>query len=179
MNLLFVCSGNTCRSPLAVAAWQTFAPLELSDIDASSAGLAAIDEVPATPHAIEAARAWGIDLSPHRSRRLTPEILDEADLVLCMTPDHVEFCQSLTADPGRVQLLASYKLPAREQYERTWFEPLIAEAGIAIEDDDSILDPFGGSAEAYDACATQIRRCIIGLAQALSESRNGRSSREE
>jgi protein-tyrosine-phosphatase len=174
MNLLFVCSGNTCRSPLAVAAWQTFAPVELQGIHATSAGLAAVDGVPATPHAVDAARNWGYDLGIHRARRLTPEDLQEADLVLCMTPDHVEFCQCLTADPGRVQLLATYKSPARERQERSWFEPLIEEAGLAIEDDDSILDPFGGSAEAYEACATQIRRCVVGLAQALCESRNQR-----
>jgi protein-tyrosine-phosphatase len=162
-----------------VAAWQTFAPLELSGVFATSAGLAAVEGVPATPLAVEAARGWGYDLSPHRARRVTPQALEEADLVLCMTPDHVEFCQCLTADPGRVQLLAAFKSPAREQQERSWFEPLIEEAGLAIEDDDSILDPFGGSTEAYEACATQIRRCVIGLAQALRESRNQRDEQGE
>jgi len=179
MNLLFVCSGNTCRSPLAVAAWQTFAPLELGGIHATSAGLAAVEGVPATSHAVEAAQTWGYDLGPHRARRVTPQALEEADLVLCMTPDHVEYCQCLTADPGRVQLLAAFKSPPRERQERSWFEPLIEEAGLAIEDDDSILDPFGGSSEAYEACAIQIRRCVIGLAQALSETRRLRDEQGE
>lgn len=178
MNLLFVCSGNTCRSPLAAAAWQTFAPLDLDDVNASSAGLAAVDGMPATPHAVEAARNWGYDLSTHRARRLTADLVRSADLVLCMTPEHVEFCRRLTADPSRVQLLSAFKSPAREQQERSWFEPLIEEAGLAIEDDNSILDPFGGSAEAYDACATQIRRSVVGLAQALGKSRNQRGVEE-
>ncbi len=59
-------------------------------IEVSSAGTSAMDGAWATPFAIEAAKAWGIDISGHNARFLTGSIIDDADLILAMAAEHVE-----------------------------------------------------------------------------------------
>ena len=73
-NILFVCSGNTCRSPMAayIAAAVKEAQFPESDFCFDSAGIATSDGFPATDHAIEALSEWGIDMSGHRSKKFQP-----------------------------------------------------------------------------------------------------------
>src|SRR3989442_13923347 len=109
MNLLFVCSGNTCRSPLAVAAWQAFAstmapPGTRLAVRASSAGLWAAPGAPASGHTIPGARAWGVDLTAHRARLLAPDIARGAQLICTLTQER--------AEPGR-DPFASFQWPWR------------------------------------------------------------------
>jgi protein-tyrosine phosphatase len=96
-TLLLVCSGNTCRSPMAeVIARQLLAEqrglgeseLSAAGLDVISAGLYASAGVGATEPAIEAMRAEGLDLSGHRSQPLTAELIDRADIILTMTEAH-------------------------------------------------------------------------------------------
>jgi L-threonylcarbamoyladenylate synthase len=88
-KVLFVCSGNTCRSPLAEAFARYF--LELAGEDGwmvASAGLSAVTGSPASASAVTVAGEFGLDLSGHRARQLTEEQLDGANLVLVMTGWH-------------------------------------------------------------------------------------------
>src|SRR5213083_2485792 len=127
-RVLFVCTGNTCRSPLAAGALIRELGLEASRIHVSSAGTGAWEGQPASEYSILVAERDGVDLGSHRSRRVTPELLRASDLVLVMEPAHVIEVTTLGADPQRTFVLSDWPAPG---------EP---ELGVS--------DPFGGSIEA-------------------------------
>ncbi len=114
-TVLFVCTGNTCRSPMAAGlAVKVLCdelhcrPAELADRGWSvlSAGVYAGGESPATPEAAAAARKLGADISGHRSRKLTSELIHGADMIFCMTDLHVEeVCSLSPPDADKVQRL--------------------------------------------------------------------------
>ncbi|MEW5796484.1 MAG: low molecular weight protein arginine phosphatase [Candidatus Zixiibacteriota bacterium] len=88
-RILFVCSGNTCRSPMAEYALRMLLEKERpGQVEVYSAGTLGLRNQPATIYAQEAARIWDLDLSPHRSQGLTPELVAQADLVFAMTAEH-------------------------------------------------------------------------------------------
>ena len=80
--ILFVCTGNTCRSPLACALARA------AGVDAQSAGLRPFPGAPASAHTRTIARRYGIDLSGHRARQLDEAMMREAEAVWVMTEDH-------------------------------------------------------------------------------------------
>ena len=84
MRVLFVCTGNTCRSPMAAALATSLFPTW----EVRSAGLAADVGAPMSPHAQAALAARGLDGSAHRSTQVTPEMVEWADRVLVMTEAH-------------------------------------------------------------------------------------------
>lgn len=82
LKLLFVCTGNTCRSPLAEGIGRSmFGDL----VQVSSAGMDAWDGDPVSPHVVEILKERKIDLSQHRARRITEELMADADWVIPMT----------------------------------------------------------------------------------------------
>jgi len=178
MKLLFVCSGNTCRSPLALAAWRAL-PDSSHDVKASSAGLAARAGEAASRYSVEIAREWQVDLSKHRARNLDEHLLRETDLFCVMTPEQKAHLVARGARAGldieaRVQLLGSFA-PSEEleaSDEATSFQKLLGDSDenrLSISSEAvSILDPFGGSREAYQSCAGQIQRAVSGLNRALA-----------
>ncbi|MBN1863549.1 MAG: hypothetical protein JW808_01475, partial [Victivallales bacterium] len=86
MHVLFVCSGNTCRSPMAEGYLRHL--LEKGgrgDITVSSAGTSTADGMPPSRHSVEALKEHGIDISGHRSTGLTVELLKRSDMVVAMT----------------------------------------------------------------------------------------------
>src|SRR6476646_5101831 len=108
MNLLFVCSGNTCRSPMAEALARKIAQRRgIADVDISSAVTNAWDNVPATDEALLVGMEREVDLTGHRSRKLTPAIVSEADLIFVMTPGHLEQVRAL-GGRGKVHVLDEY-----------------------------------------------------------------------
>lgn len=91
MTVLFVCTGNTCRSPMAAALFKRLLRERgRGDIRVESAGLAA-NGSPATAEAAAVMAEWGEDLSGHRSRQVTAELLEQADVIGVMTPSHRQF----------------------------------------------------------------------------------------
>ena len=128
MNLLFVCSGNTCRSPMAEALARKIAERRgIKDLSVSSAGTNAWDNVPATDEALLVGMERDIDLTGHRARKLTPAIVSEADLIFVMTSGHLEQVKQL-GGRGKVHVIDEYASGAANQ---------------------GITDPYGGDLEAY------------------------------
>ncbi len=95
MRVLFVCTGNTCRSPMAEGIFREMLKGKDTGITCGSAGLAAADGLPPTPHAVEACREIGVDISGQRSRNLGWQDLQNTDLFAVMTKGHL---QALVSD---------------------------------------------------------------------------------
>jgi protein-tyrosine-phosphatase len=128
MNLLFVCSGNTCRSAMAEALARKIARRRgIEHLNISSAGTNAWDNVPATDEALLVGMEREIDLTGHRARKLTPTIVSEADLIFVMTPGHLEQVKQL-GGRGKVHVIDEYA------------------SGTANQ---GVSDPYGGDLEAY------------------------------
>ncbi len=90
LRLLFVCSGNICRSPMAAGLADRVA-MELGlEVEIRSAGTLGIVDRPADPKMVAVAREIGIDLRDHRSQGLTAELVGWADRVLVMELEHAE-----------------------------------------------------------------------------------------
>lgn len=147
MKLLFVCTGNTCRSPLAEAIARKFAiERGLVDMDIGSAGTSAWDGAPASDGALLVGIERRLDLSGHRSRQITRALIGEMDLIFTMGPHHLERVEALGGE-GKSYMLTAY--PAHE-------------GGRAIN------DPMGGDLDVYRATAdeleAEIRRVFDRLA---------------
>ena len=129
MHLLFVCTGNTCRSPLAEAIARRLAHERgLHDISVSSAGTSAWADAPASDGSLLVALENGIDLSEHRARQLSPEIVASSDLILTMGPHHLDRAEAL-GGTRRSHLLTAFTRGAAGAWP--------------------INDPFGGDLSVY------------------------------
>jgi len=136
-RVLFVCTGNTCRSPLAQVALVRALGDDAARVAVTSAGTAAFEGSPASAPSVDVARRAGLDLSAHRSRRLDPALLAEADLVLLMDPRDRALVERLdAAAAARTHALADF--------------------GRDRPTGEAIPDPYGGSLEAYEECLRRI-----------------------
>ena len=107
-KLIFVCTGNTCRSPMAEGLLRALLP-EDSGWEISSAGVCAADGWPASENAVEAMREKKIDISGLTSTTLTPELIEAADLLITMTEGHRQaVLAAVPESDGKVFLLKSF-----------------------------------------------------------------------
>ncbi len=142
-EILVICSGNICRSPLAERMLR--ASLDATDggrsIATSSAGTLGIEGKPADPHSVTAAEEIGIPLDDHRSRGLTLDRVREADVLLVMEDYHADFARMLDASCADkiVRLWEHARLPQRLH---------------------EIPDPVGESIEAFRECRDLLARCL-------------------
>ncbi len=146
LTILFICTGNTCRSPLAAALARQVATGE--GVRFLSAGLEALPGVPASPGSVAAAGEMGADLQEHRSQALTGALLAEADWVIGMTRTHIALLkQRFPEFRGKIGLLGE---PGADLSHRATPEAM------------QIDDPFGSAFQEYRDLAEQ----LVGLLRA-------------
>jgi len=157
-TVLFVCTGNICRSPMAEGLFR-HAVAGRGDFRVVSAGLGAVDGQPPSAYAVQAMKELGIDISQQRSHMLTASLVREADYIFGMTHSHVD----------SVMLLY----------------PQMAEKVFLLREFDETLDPFekdisdpiGGSYDIYVNCRDQIEQGIASILRYLDQHRHALSGK--
>src|SRR5271155_6080673 len=150
-TILFVCTGNICRSPMAEGLFR-HAMQERPDCEVISAGVGAMEGQPPSSHAVRALKELGIDISQQRSRMLTPELVERADYIFGMTHSHVD----------------SINLLFPHAAEKTF---LLLEFDETLDDfEKDISDPIGGSYETYAYTRDQIEQGIFSMLNFIEQT---------
>jgi protein-tyrosine phosphatase len=175
-SVLFVCTGNICRSPTAEAiARRELARYPGAALRVSSAGSHALEGNPAASRMLLAAATRGADLQRHHARELTRRRVRAAGLILCMAEEHRPFVLAYDRSAARRTFLLAAFARAAGQWE--WLASSPAElvslatehAGRTLPGDD-VEDPLGHPPEAYAACAERLDALVTPVMTALARS---------
>lgn len=158
-RLIFVCTGNTCRSPLAAVALRRALGKDGSRVGIDSAGIAATPDNPATRLAVDVAQASGLELHGHRTTRLERTTVADVDVILVMSRHELEAVKRIAPEAAsRTSLVTDFALD----------EP----RGVGIP------DPFGGSREAYEECLHRIEEQVARMAPYILKEVRSRQQEE-
>src|SRR2546430_1042516 len=150
-TILFVCTGNICRSPMAEGLFRQ-AVKGRNDFRVMSAGVGAVEGVPPSDHAVRALKELGIDISRQRSRMLTGESIQQADYIFGMTHSHVDAVTLLYPQAAEKTFLLREFDETLDNYEA------------------DIGDPIGGSYEVYVSCRDQIEQGIAAMLKYMDQT---------
>lgn len=152
-EILFVCTGNTCRSPMAQVLLQAYMKADgVSDLHAVSAGLAALEHAPASAYAQAAVQEIGLSLAQHQARQLSLPMLLSADLILTMGPTHkMAVLDAYPALSGKIWTLSEY-------------------AGKTGD----VTDPYGGDLQIYRKCLTALQYYIDSVWEKIKNMEAGK-----
>jgi len=159
-NILFVCSGNSCRTPMAEGLMKSKISVRFkSAVQVRSAGTLGINGSPATDFAIMTAGKLGANISQHRSQGITEKLVKESDLIFAMASEHIDFLHKHYPEiRENVFLLRSF---GRDPEAKM------------VED---IADPIGGPLEHYRQCGelinSELQRILPRLNQLIKEKLN-------
>ena len=150
MTILIVCTGNTCRSPMAEAILRRKLQQNgVQDVNVLSAGVATENGFPAHPLAIGTCLAHGLKLNSHRTRQVSEELVQSADIILGMTQSHVNLL--IHAYPEKAAAIYLLK-----DYGRS--EPL---------ENREVADPIGADPFQYERCFKELEKELDRLVQIL------------
>lgn len=142
-TVLFVCTGNTCRSPMAEGLFKNMLK-DKKDITVLSAGTMTFGGMPAAKEAIEILQEENIDISEHCSQQLSEKLIDAADIILTMTDSHKRQILSIAPD-------AESKTFALKKFDDD------------ADDNSNIPDPIGMGKDIYRNCKNEIKNCLGNL----------------
>lgn len=146
-NLLFVCTGNTCRSPMAAAlARHAARERGWSQVEVRSAGTGAMDGSPASEEVPVVLEEAGVAWEPHSSQELTPELVEWADLILVMGPSHGMAVDAMGGG-DKLALVTDFIEGSRRGRP--------------------VMDPIGGDAEIYRATRDQLDQAVRAVLDRL------------
>lgn len=142
MKILFICTGNTCRSPMAEGLLRDLAKKENLNLEVGSAGISTFDGGRAAENSISAMKDLNIDIENHRTRQVDIDLLKSQDLILTMSRSHRDIIiMEIPELYGKVFTLKEY----------------------ALGQDEDIIDPFGASLEVYRNTRDEILQVLKAL----------------
>ena len=145
MNILFVCTGNTCRSPMCEGFFRKLIQdAHAGGIRCKSAGTCTCDGLPVSRNALTVMKSAGIDLANHRSSQISEQLIAEADLIVVMTASH------------RAAVRATYP----EVRSKT---VLLSDFRSGTGGHADIADPYGGSEAVYRNCFEEMKEPLQNL----------------
>ena len=140
-KIIFICTGNTCRSPMAEGLFRAHGGEDKTGLTAASAGLFTQDGMPASQNAVAAVAELGADITAHRSRMLTPDMARDARYLVCMTGAHYDrLCELFPECADKIFTLTKQ----------------------------DISDPFGGDLETYRRAAAEIDAGVRSIIERLA-----------
>lgn len=142
MKILFVCTGNTCRSPMAEGILRFLTKEKDMNLEIKSVGISVYDGEKASKNTIEAMKKIGIDISEHKASQIHRDLVEEVDLILTLSRSHKEF------------ILSNYPSSKNKVFTLT-------EYTYGVEKD--IEDPFGRSLSVYEKTRDEIYQALIQI----------------
>lgn len=140
-NIVFICTGNTCRSPMAEGFFKNMGGEQKTGLKAQSAGIFTQDGLSSSQNAMVATKELGIDISNHKSKQITKDMLNDAKYIVCMTGAHYDKIVDMC--------------------------PQVEDKVFTLAQTD-ISDPFGSDIQTYRDCAMQIKEAVQSIIERLS-----------